>query len=65
MQRISPCLWFDDQAEEAAHYYTGIFKNSGITATTLYSEAGFEIHGRPAGSVMTVAFDLDGLFFKA
>lgn len=64
-QRISPCLWFDDQAEEAARFYTGIFKNSGIVATTRYGKAGFEIHGRPAGSVMTVTFELDGQSFTA
>jgi predicted 3-demethylubiquinone-9 3-methyltransferase (glyoxalase superfamily) len=64
-QRISPCLWFADEAEEAAKYYTGIFKNSRITATTRYGEAGREIHGRPAGSVMVVAFELDGQSFVA
>ena len=58
--RIAPCLWFDSQAEDAARFYTGIFKNSRITATSRYSEAGKEVHGRPAGSVMTVAFELDG-----
>lgn len=65
MPRISPCLWFDDQAEEAAHYYVGIFKNSRILAVTRYGKAGFEVHHRPAGSVMTVAFELDGQFFTA
>jgi predicted 3-demethylubiquinone-9 3-methyltransferase (glyoxalase superfamily) len=64
-QRISPCLWFDDQAEEAARYYVGIFKNSRIGAITRYGKAGFEIHGRQAGSVMTVAFELDGQAFTA
>jgi predicted 3-demethylubiquinone-9 3-methyltransferase (glyoxalase superfamily) len=64
-QRITPCLWFDGQAEDAARYYTGIFKNSKITATTRFSEVGFEQHHRPAGSVMTVAFDLDGQSFTA
>ena len=58
--RISPCLWFDDQAEEAARYYVDIFENSRINTITRYGEAGFEIHGRPAGSVMVVAFELDG-----
>jgi predicted 3-demethylubiquinone-9 3-methyltransferase (glyoxalase superfamily) len=65
LQRISPCLWFDDQAEEAARYYTGIFKNSRIKSITRYSSAGFEIHKKPAGSVMTVQFDLDGQQFTA
>jgi predicted 3-demethylubiquinone-9 3-methyltransferase (glyoxalase superfamily) len=65
LQRISPCLWFDDQAEEAACSYTGIFPNSTITKVTRYPEAGHEVHGRPAGSVMTVAFELDGQPFTA
>jgi predicted 3-demethylubiquinone-9 3-methyltransferase (glyoxalase superfamily) len=58
--RIRPCLWFDDQAEDAARFYTGIFPNSRIVSVTPYGEAGFEIHQRPAGSVMTVVFELDG-----
>ena len=65
MQKISPCLWFDNQAEEAARFYTGIFKNSKIVSITKYGEAGREIHGRPAGSVMTVAFELNGQSFTA
>ena len=65
MQRISPCLWFDDQAEEAARFYVGIFDNSRIVSVTRYNKAGFEIHGRPAGSVMTVEFELDGQSFTA
>lgn len=64
-QRITPFLWFDDQAEQAAEYYTGIFKNSRIVSITRYGKAGHEIHGRPAGSVMTVAFELDGQSFTA
>lgn len=64
-QRITPCLWFAEEAEEAARYYTGIFKNSRITAITRYGTAGFEVHGRPAGSVMVVAFELDGQRFTA
>jgi predicted 3-demethylubiquinone-9 3-methyltransferase (glyoxalase superfamily) len=64
-QRITPCLWFADEAEEAAKFYTGIFKNSRITAVTRYSSAGMEVHGRPAGSVMTVQFELDGQTFTA
>ncbi len=65
VQPIVPCLWFDSQAEEAAQYYTGIFKNSKITAITRYSEVGHEIHGRPPGSVMTVEFELNGQSFTA
>ena len=65
MQKITPCLWFDDQAEEAARLYTGIFKNSRIVQVTRYGEAGREIHGKPAGTVMAVAFELDGQPFTA
>ena len=64
-QRISPCLWFADAAEEAANHYVGIFPNSRITTVTRYGTAGFEVHGRPAGSVMTVDFVLDGQAFTA
>jgi predicted 3-demethylubiquinone-9 3-methyltransferase (glyoxalase superfamily) len=63
--RIRPCLWFADQAEEAARFYTGIFKNSRIVRITRYGKAGFEVHGRPAGSVLTVEFELDGQKFTA
>ena len=63
--RITPCLWFDDQAEEAVRFYTAIFRNSKIVSTTRYGEAGKEIHGKPAGTVMTVAFELDGQAFTA
>lgn len=63
--RITPCLWFDSQAEEAARYYVEIFPNSRITSVTRYSDVGTEIHGRPAGSVMVVAFELDGHGFTA
>lgn len=65
LKKIVPCLWFDDQAERAAMFYTGIFKNSKITTIARYSDAGQEIHGRPAGSVMIVAFELDGQSFTA
>ena len=64
-QRIAPCLWFDNQAEEAAKFYTGIFRNSRINTITRYGTAGFETHHRPAGSVMTVEFELDGQKFTA
>lgn len=63
--RLLPCLWFADEAEDAARFYTGVFKNSRITAITRYSKAGNEVHGRPAGSVMVVAFELDGHRFTA
>lgn len=65
MQKIAPCLWFDTQAEEAAKFYTGIFRNSKIVRVTRYGEVGREIHGKPAGSVMVVAFELDGQAFTA
>jgi predicted 3-demethylubiquinone-9 3-methyltransferase (glyoxalase superfamily) len=58
VKKISAGLWFDNQAEEAAKFYTGIFKNSKINRVTRYPKEGFEIHGRPEGSVMTVEFEL-------
>src|SRR5713101_9034343 len=61
MQKIGPCLWFDGQAEEAARFYTSIFKNSRIVNTTRYPE----VSHRPAGSVLTVQFILDGQDFVA
>jgi len=64
-KRNQPCLWFDNQAEEAAKYYTGIFKNSKIGEITRYGEAGRETHKRPPGSVLTVAFELEGQPFTA
>jgi predicted 3-demethylubiquinone-9 3-methyltransferase (glyoxalase superfamily) len=65
IQKITPCLWFDDQGEEAAKFYVSIFKNAKITDVARYPAAGQEIHGKPAGSVMTVAFELDGHSFTA
>jgi|SRR5215203_4685869 len=64
-QGIIPCLWFDNQAEEAARFYTGIFKSSRIITISRYGEAGQEVHGKPAGSVMTVEFELNGQPFTA
>jgi predicted 3-demethylubiquinone-9 3-methyltransferase (glyoxalase superfamily) len=64
-QRIAPCLWFDHQAEEAATFYVSVFKNSKITKVSRYTKAGQEIHKRPPGSVMVVAFELDGQPFTA
>lgn len=57
--RITPCLWFDGQAEEAAHLYVSIFPNAKITAVSRYGDAG----PGPKGSVMTVGFELDGQAF--
>jgi predicted 3-demethylubiquinone-9 3-methyltransferase (glyoxalase superfamily) len=62
---ITPCLWFDTQAEQAAKFYCSVFKNSKITQVSRYPEAGQEIHKKPAGSVMVVAFELDGMPFTA
>ena len=62
---ITPCLWFDDQAEAAAQFYTSVFHNSKIVHISRYGEAGQEIHGKPAGTVMTVSFELDGQPFTA
>jgi predicted 3-demethylubiquinone-9 3-methyltransferase (glyoxalase superfamily) len=64
-KKIAPCLWFDNQAEEAARFYTAVFPNSRIVRTARYGKAGFEIHRRPAGTVMTVEFELDGQPFTA
>ena len=64
-QRITPCLWFDDQAEQAATLYTSIFPGSRIVTVSRYGEAGREVHGRPPGSVMVVAFELEGQAFTA
>jgi predicted 3-demethylubiquinone-9 3-methyltransferase (glyoxalase superfamily) len=63
VQQISPCLWFDGQAEEAARFYVSVFKKGKITAITRYPAVGQEVHKRPAGSVMTVEFVLNGLPF--
>jgi predicted 3-demethylubiquinone-9 3-methyltransferase (glyoxalase superfamily) len=65
IQKITPCLWFDDQAEAAVEFYTAIFRNSRIVEVARYGEAGREIHGKPAGTVMTVAFQLEGQAFTA
>ena len=62
---ITPCLWFDSQAEEAARFYTGIFKNSKLGRISRYTEAGREAHGQPEGRVMTVEFELNGQPFTA
>ncbi len=65
VQTITPCLWFDGQAEAAAQFYTSVFKNSRIVTVSRFGEAGREIHGQPPGSVMVVAFELDGQSFTA
>jgi predicted 3-demethylubiquinone-9 3-methyltransferase (glyoxalase superfamily) len=65
MQKITPCLWFDDKAEEAMRFYVSVFKNSKVGRIARYGEAGAEISGRPKGTVMTVTFQLDGQEFMA
>jgi predicted 3-demethylubiquinone-9 3-methyltransferase (glyoxalase superfamily) len=63
--KISPCLWFDDQAEEAVKLYVSLFKNSRILGTSRYSEEGAMVSGRKVGSVMSVVFELNGQKFMA
>ncbi len=65
IQRLTPFLWFDSQAEEAAKLYVSIFRNSRIMTVARYGKAGAEASGRPEGSVMTVRFLLDGQEFVA
>ena len=65
MQKITPCLWFDNQAEEAVNFYVSIFKNSKIGSIARYEEEAAKASGRPKGSVMTVVFELDGQEFMA
>ena len=65
LNKITPCLWFDGRGEEAAQFYTSIFKNSKILHVERYGEAGKEVHGQEPGSAMTVSFELDGLSFTA
>jgi predicted 3-demethylubiquinone-9 3-methyltransferase (glyoxalase superfamily) len=63
--KITPCLWFDTEAEAAANHYASIFKNSKVGKISRYGKEGKEIHGKDAGSVMTVDFELDGQKFLA
>lgn len=65
MQKLTPFLWFDDKAEEAANLYVSLFKNSKITGTTRYDEKAAKASGRAKGTVMTVAFQLEGQEFVA
>lgn len=64
-QKITPCLWFDTEAEEAAKAYVSIFENSRIGRISRYGKEGHEVHGKPAGSVMTVEFEIEGQKFVA
>jgi predicted 3-demethylubiquinone-9 3-methyltransferase (glyoxalase superfamily) len=63
--KITPCLWFDTEAEEAASFYTSVFENSRIKRINRYGKAGREVHGKDAGSVLTVEFEIDGQPFVA
>jgi predicted 3-demethylubiquinone-9 3-methyltransferase (glyoxalase superfamily) len=65
LQKITPNLWFDNQAEEAANFYVSIFKNAKIGDITRYGEAAAEISGKPKGSVMTITFQIEGQEFTA
>jgi predicted 3-demethylubiquinone-9 3-methyltransferase (glyoxalase superfamily) len=64
-KKITPCLWFDTQAEEAAKFYASVFKNSKIGKISRYGKEGFEVHGKKAGTVMTVEFEIEGQEFLA
>ena len=65
MQKITPCLWFDSNAEEAVKFYTSIFRKSKVRKIARYGEEGYQIHRRPAGTVMTIEFELNGQTFTA
>ena len=65
MQKIIPNLWYDTEAEEAANFYVSLFKNSKILGISRYTDAAKEVTTKPAGSVMTVTFELDGQQFTA
>jgi predicted 3-demethylubiquinone-9 3-methyltransferase (glyoxalase superfamily) len=64
-QSITPCLWFDTQAEEAAKFYASVFKDSKVGKISRYGKEGFEVHGKQAGTVMTVEFEIAGHKFLA
>ena len=64
-KKITPCLWFDNQAEEAANFYVSIFKNSKIESISHYGKEGFEIHGQKEGTVLTIDFQINGQPFTA
>ena len=64
-RKITPCLWFDTQAEEATKFYASVFKNSKVGKISRYGKEGFEVHGKKAGTVMTVEFEIEGQKFLA
>jgi predicted 3-demethylubiquinone-9 3-methyltransferase (glyoxalase superfamily) len=63
--KITPCLWFDSEAEKAANFYTSVFANSHIKTISRYSQAGRDVHGKEPGSVMVVEFEIEGQTFTA
>jgi predicted 3-demethylubiquinone-9 3-methyltransferase (glyoxalase superfamily) len=63
MKGLTSCLWFDNQAEEAARFYTSVFKNGKVGSISKYGEAGAKVSGRPKGSTMTVEFEIAGQKF--
>ncbi len=65
MQKITTCLWFDDQAEEAAKFYTAVFKDSKMGNVTRVGKEGYEMHRKPAGTALAVEFQLEGQEFVA
>lgn len=65
MQPFTPCLWFDGNAEEAVQFYTSVFPNSKVGTVARFGEAAAQVSGQPEGSVMTIAFQLDGREFMA
>ena len=65
MSKITPCLWFDDNAEEAVRFYLSVFKGSRSGTVARYGDAGAQVSGRPKGSVMTVTFEIEGQEFVA
>ena len=64
-KQITPCLWFDTQAEEAADFYVSVFKNAKLERISRFGKEGFDVHGKPAGSVMSVEFEINGRPFVA
>lgn len=64
-QKMTICLWFDNQGEEAANFYTSIFKNSSIGNISRYGKEGFEFHGMPEGTALVVSFKLNDMNFSA
>lgn len=62
---IIPCLWFDNQAEEAVNFYVSVFKNSKIESTSRYGKEGFEFHGQKEGTLLTANFQINGQSFVA